>query len=246
MLLALLATVPAWAQNVSPPNQSATTAVQPTISAAFPDRVHQPRIWIDGTEFTHYLRTQGNTVTLVPPYNLDFGTHQVRMQNNDQQLAWSFAIVNPNGSQAYNPGYNNAGYGNVSYSNGSYSNQGYYNPGNTTQCPSNGQAYYPASANTGYSNGGYSNTGAYYPGYSNGGYSNSGAYYPVNQPAYSGNHGNGQGYYPAPGANGQSGNCSTDNGQSRDRGNGNRGYSNRGNANRGSDRDWRRNDFGAE
>lgn len=103
-LLCLTFSIPAWSQAVSPPDRAYTTSVRPTISADYNSRVRGARIWVDGTEFTRYARTSGDTVTLVPPYNLDYGTHHVQIvANNGRQTNWSFDIVRDD--QAYRPGY---------------------------------------------------------------------------------------------------------------------------------------------
>lgn len=141
ILLALILSLPAWSQTVSPPHQARTTSVRPTISADLNTTTRGARIWVDGTEFTQYMRKQGDTVTLVPPYNLDYGVHQVQvLAPNGRQLAWNFAIVN---NQAYNYRYNN--------------NQTYY--------PSNNQTYYPN--NSPYN---YPNDTTYYPSNNDGRY----------------------------------------------------------------------------
>jgi hypothetical protein len=161
LLFAFLVSGPAWSQQVMPPNQTSIAATQPTISATFPNRVRGAKIWVDGTEFTHYLRTDGNVVSLVPPYNLDYGTHQVQVQaDNGQRAFWAFNVVN--GNQGYYPGNSNSPYAN-----------------NGQACPTNNGtgAYYPAYPNGGYSNNGYnnnSNNGYYYP--SNNGHSNQNGY----------------------------------------------------------------------
>lgn len=93
-LLALALTLPAWSQAVSPPDQAWTTSLRPTISADYDTRVSGARIWVDGKEFTSYARTRGDTVTLTPPYNLDYGRHRVQlMTSNGHQTNWSFNIV---------------------------------------------------------------------------------------------------------------------------------------------------------
>lgn len=94
IFLTLVFTLPAWSQAVSPADRSRTTSLRPTISAQLDGNVRNARIWVDGTEFTHYLTTRGNTVSLVPPYNLDMGIHRVQLATgNGRETNWSFAIV---------------------------------------------------------------------------------------------------------------------------------------------------------
>lgn len=150
ILFGFILSLPVWSQVVTPPNRAQTTSTQPTISADFNSRVDDARIWVDGTEFTHYLRTNGDTVSLVPPYNLDYGTHQVQLQtDNNRQLAWSFDIVH---------GYNNQpGY----YPNSPNNNPNYY-PSNN---PNNNPNYYPNNNPNYYPNNGpvYNDNQTYYP-----------------------------------------------------------------------------------
>ncbi len=97
VLISLFFTASAWGQSLSPPDRSQTKLTQPTISAEFNRQVNSARIWVDGKEFTRYARTNGNRVTLVPPYPLDYGVHQVQVNTNAGQRAdWSFAIGNGN------------------------------------------------------------------------------------------------------------------------------------------------------
>lgn len=103
-LISLILSVPAWSQAVSPPDRAWTASPRPTISADFDSRVRGARVWVDGTEFTNYARTRGDTVTLVPPYNLDYGLHRVQViTNNGRRADWSFNIVNDD--RAYTPNY---------------------------------------------------------------------------------------------------------------------------------------------
>lgn len=128
--LTLMFTAPSFAQAVLPHPQSATHATQPVISASFDQRVaNNARIWIDGTEFSGYARRDGNTVSLVPPYNLDYGVHQVRVDSGRGQTAnWSFSIQNPNGT-AWTRGnnWNNGRKPQPGWNNGkNHRNDGYY------------------------------------------------------------------------------------------------------------------------
>ncbi len=131
LLFCLLLGLPAMAQHVTPGHQSHITETQPTIRADFNTRIRNARIWVDGKEFTGQARTRGEAVTLVPPYPLDYGVHQVQVVTDDgRQANWNFAIVQPNNqgynhrpNQPYNPGYNQPGYSSP------YSNQPHYYPG---------------------------------------------------------------------------------------------------------------------
>lgn len=138
-LLSLILTAPAWSQAVSPPDRAWTTSLRPTISADFDGRVRNARVWVDGTEFTNYANTRGDTVTVVPPYNLDYGLHRVQiLTNNGRRADWSFNIVN--NDQAYTPGYD------PYYPNRNdpyyYPNGSYY-PDNGTYYPNRDPYYYP-------------------------------------------------------------------------------------------------------
>ena len=135
LLLGLLLNLPALAQHVTPGHQSHVTQTQPTIRADFNNRVRNARVWVDGKDFSSQARTRGETVTLVPPYALDYGVHQVQIVTDDgRQANWNFAIVAPNNNQGYNqPNYNpnyNPGYNQPGYRS-PYSNQPnpYYYPG---------------------------------------------------------------------------------------------------------------------
>jgi hypothetical protein len=135
-LLCLTFSIPAWSQVVSPPDRAYTTSVRPTISADYNTRVREARIWVDGTEFTHYARVNGDTVTLVPPYNLDYGTHQVAIEtSNGRRTAWSFDIVRDD--QAYRPGYDPYYYPN------SRDPRYYPNNSDPRYYPNNDPYYYP-------------------------------------------------------------------------------------------------------
>lgn len=100
-LLMMLLLTPVMAQTLTPAPNSATPAARPTIRASFSQDVGRARIWIDGREFTEFADHRGDTVTLQPPYNLDYGTHQVRVKTAYGQSAkWDFRIdrkaaVNP-------------------------------------------------------------------------------------------------------------------------------------------------------
>lgn len=180
LLLCLAAGMsPVWAQNVNPPNRTLTSATQPQISVNFPDRVRKARIWVDGTEFTTYVQTQGNVVLLNPPYALDYGTHHVQVQADRQRAAWSFTIAN-NG-QAYHPEYHQPGYNQPGYHQPGYHQPGYNQPG-YSQPGYNQPGYYPGHTQPGYQSGYYpSPQPAYYPGYNQPGY-NQPAYYPGSDP----------------------------------------------------------------
>jgi len=94
IILTLLLTIPVLGQTVTPPPRSQTTDARPQIRADFDRRVDDARVWIDGIDFTHYVRTSGDTVYLTPPYNLDFGAHQVQVQTEEgYQANWSFSVV---------------------------------------------------------------------------------------------------------------------------------------------------------
>jgi hypothetical protein len=139
LFFGLIFTIPAWSQVLSPPNQSQINSTRPTISAEFNNRVRDARIWVDGTEFTDHMRTQGDSVVLVPPYNLDYGVHQVQIvADNGQQVNWAFAIVR-NGM--------NNGQGNTYPRNNDpyyYPNDGgYYPNGGPGNSPTNNGGYYP-------------------------------------------------------------------------------------------------------
>lgn len=137
LLFSFIFSLPVWAQVVNPPNRTQTTSTQPTISADFNSRVDNARIWVDGTEFTHYLRTRGDSVTLVPPYNLDYGRHQVQLQtDNNRQLAWSFDIVHGYNNQTYYPN-NNPNY----YPNNNPNNNPNYYPNDPNYYPNNDPYY---------------------------------------------------------------------------------------------------------
>lgn len=138
VFITLFFTASAWAQNVSPPDRSQIQSTQPIISANFNTQVYRPRMWVDGTEFTTYLQVNGGTVSLAPPYPLDNGVHQVRVDGgNGLQTSWSFAIANGNGnvSNQSNNGKHKGWYknknknknkNNPNYNNGQY-NGGYNN-----------------------------------------------------------------------------------------------------------------------
>lgn len=124
LLLSLLLSLPSLAQNLSPgPNQQ-TNQSRPTISATFDRDVGRARIWIDGTEFTNSADHRGRTVSLVPPYNLDYGTHRVQVRTGYGATAdWNFQIVNrPSGS--WNNNGNNNGNWNNNGNNGNWNNNG--------------------------------------------------------------------------------------------------------------------------
>jgi hypothetical protein len=100
----LLLAVPSLAQDLSPAPNSSVTAARPTITATFYQDVGHARIWIDGTEFTSYADHRGRTVRLVPPYNLDYGTHRVQVRTGFGGVAeWNFQIARNNNS-GFNPG----------------------------------------------------------------------------------------------------------------------------------------------
>ena len=102
LILTLSLAAAAWGQSVTPPHGSQTTSVRPPIRADFDRRVDDPRIWVDGIEFTHYVRSDRDTVYLNPPYNLDYGTHQVQVITEDgHQANWNFDIVDSNYSNRY-------------------------------------------------------------------------------------------------------------------------------------------------
>lgn len=115
LLLSLLLSLPGLAQSLSPAPNQQTNQSRPTISATFDRDVGRARIWIDGTEFTSSADHRGRTVTLVPPYNLDYGTHRVQVRTNYGATAdWNFQIVNrPSGSWNNNGNWNNSGRPNV-------------------------------------------------------------------------------------------------------------------------------------
>lgn len=99
LLFAVLLTVPALAQTLSPAPNSTVVEGQPVISATFYQDVGRARIWVDGREFTDYADHRGRTVTLRPPYTLDFGTHRVQVRTSFGGVAdWTFQIT---------PGYTN-------------------------------------------------------------------------------------------------------------------------------------------
>jgi hypothetical protein len=109
LLLLLLLLAPAAAQTVSPTPNSAIAAARPTISATFDRDVGYARIWVDGTEFSQYADRRGRTVQMVPPYNLDYGTHQVRVRTGSGETAqWSFQIAHRASSRP-NTGWNQGG-----------------------------------------------------------------------------------------------------------------------------------------
>lgn len=145
ILFSLLFALPSLAQQVTPSHQGHVTQTQPTIRADFNTRIRSARIWVDGQEFTGQARTRGESVTLVPPYPLDYGVHQVQVVTDDgRQANWNFAIVapnnqagynnqpgyNPHPNQPYNPGYNQPGYRSP------YTNQPNYYPGYNNGRPS--------------------------------------------------------------------------------------------------------------
>jgi hypothetical protein len=102
LLFLLFLVVPGLAQELSPTPNSSVIWSRPTISATFYQDVGPARIWIDGTEFTAFADHHGRTVRLVPPYNLDYGTHRVRVRTNFGGVAdWNFQIVqNDNGGNS--------------------------------------------------------------------------------------------------------------------------------------------------
>lgn len=103
-LILLALALPGAAQQLSPAPDSSVIWSRPTISATFYRDVGPARIWIDGTEFTAYADHRGNTVRLVPPYNLDYGTHRVKVRTSFGGKAdWTFQIV-PN-----DPGHTGSG-----------------------------------------------------------------------------------------------------------------------------------------
>lgn len=64
------------------------------ISATFNQDIGRARIWVDGREFTDYADHRGRTITLRPPYTLDYGTHRVQVRTNYGRTAeWNFEIV---------------------------------------------------------------------------------------------------------------------------------------------------------
>lgn len=94
LLLTLFLTVPVLGQTVSPPPRTQTANPRPQIRADFDRRVDDARVYIDGIDFTHYVETRGDTVYLNPPYNLDFGAHQVQVITEEgYQANWSFSVV---------------------------------------------------------------------------------------------------------------------------------------------------------
>ncbi len=100
IILVLLLTPSAWSQELTPAPNSATSAARPTIQAVFRDDVGRARIWVDGREFTGDADHRGRRVTLVPPYNLDYGTHRVQVRaDNNQRADWNFTIQRNAGNQ---------------------------------------------------------------------------------------------------------------------------------------------------
>ena len=95
LFLALLFALPALSQELSPAPGQQVIWSRPTIKATFYQDVGRARIWVDGTEMTNFADHRGRSVTLVPPYNLDYGTHQVRVKTSFGGVAdWNFQIVN--------------------------------------------------------------------------------------------------------------------------------------------------------
>jgi hypothetical protein len=98
--LTLFLALPTLSQELSPAPNSQVTVARPTITATFYRDVGPARIWVDGTEFTAYADHRGRTVRLVPPYNLDYGNHRVRVRTNyGSEAEWDFRIV-PNNRPA--------------------------------------------------------------------------------------------------------------------------------------------------
>ena len=94
ILFSLIMAQAAWSQAVSPPDRAFTTSVRPTVSADFNRQIHGARVWIDGVDFSNSARTYGDTVTVTPNYNLDYGLHQVQVvTDNGMRRDWSFNIV---------------------------------------------------------------------------------------------------------------------------------------------------------
>lgn len=124
LFISLILTLPSWAQQVSPPPQTATSAVRPTISADFNARVRDARVWVDGNEYSQYARVYGDTVTLIPPHNLGYGTHNVQVvTQNGRQANWSFQVEDPRTAYRYR---NNSPYTTDPYYQNNYPVDPYY------------------------------------------------------------------------------------------------------------------------
>ena len=119
-------TMPVLGQTLTPPPRSQTADARPEIRADFDRRVDDARVWIDGIDFTHYVRTSGDTVYLTPPYNLDYGAHQVQVVTEEgYQANWSFSVVGRDRATRGAYEYPNNRYPNTRYPNNRYPNNRY-------------------------------------------------------------------------------------------------------------------------
>ncbi len=101
LLLAALFS-PAWAATVygkQPIPNTQLNTTRPTIQASFGDGYSPAQIFIDGREFTAQANRSGNTYILTPNYNLDYGTHTVKVVGRglfgvETEDTWSFTLSN--------------------------------------------------------------------------------------------------------------------------------------------------------
>ena len=145
ILCSLILSQAAWSQSVSPPDRAFTTSTRPTVSADFNRQIQGARVWIDGVDFTNSARTYGDTVSVTPNYNLDYGLHQVQVvTNNGLRKSWSFNIVD--NDQATAPNYD-------PYYNGNRDDRYYPNSNDPNYYPNdNDPRYYPSSDGNYYPN----------------------------------------------------------------------------------------------
>lgn len=114
LLLAILISVPAWAQTVSPAPNSTVSTNPPGISATFLTPIRSVRVLIDGQDYTNQSRLIANQVLLNPSQPLAPGLHQVSIEAVNllgltERANWAFFVagaptqVAPKTPSAYTP-----------------------------------------------------------------------------------------------------------------------------------------------
>lgn len=128
LFMTLLLAGTAWAQTVSPPPGSQVNTLRPQIRVDFNRYVDDPRVYINGRDYTRYAEHRGDLVWLNPPRNLDYNRQNVQVVTEDGlQANWAFDIVGNNG--AHYPQGNNYPY--------TGNNSPYYYPDRDNRYPDN-------------------------------------------------------------------------------------------------------------